>query len=69
MEINVNGQPMTIDDGATVATLVEILCEDNKSGAGIAVAVQGTIVPKAEWEARKLTPSSDVILIKAAYGG
>ncbi|MDE7473551.1 MAG: sulfur carrier protein ThiS [Muribaculaceae bacterium] len=69
MEIKVNGQPLKVADGTTVAQLVELLSEDNKSGTGMAVAVQGTIVPKSEWSTHELIPQSDVILIKAAYGG
>ncbi|MDE6403503.1 MAG: sulfur carrier protein ThiS [Muribaculaceae bacterium] len=69
MEIKVNGQPLKVADGTTVAQLVELLSEDNTSGAGMAVAVQGTIVPKSVWSTHELTPQSDVILIKAAYGG
>ena len=69
MEIKVNGQPLKVADGTTVAQLVELLSEDNTSGAGMAVAVQGTIVPKSEWSTHELPPQSDVILIKAAYGG
>lgn len=63
MEIKVNNEPRTVDGGCTVADIV------GKESAGVAVAVNGKIVRKPEWDSTTLNDGDDVVVIRAAYGG
>ncbi|MDE6073026.1 MAG: sulfur carrier protein ThiS, partial [Muribaculaceae bacterium] len=49
MEIKVNGKLMTVNDNTTVTNLVERICTVNLTGSGVAVAVNGAIVSKIDW--------------------
>ncbi|MBD5285391.1 MAG: sulfur carrier protein ThiS [Bacteroides sp.] len=63
MEIKVNNEARVVDSGMTVARLIG----DNT--AGVAVAVNGKVVRKSEWETAVLNDGDDVVVIHAAYGG
>lgn len=39
------------------------------SAKGIAVAVNGAVVPRADWQNHKLQSGNQVLIIKAAQGG
>ncbi|MDE5844794.1 MAG: sulfur carrier protein ThiS [Muribaculaceae bacterium] len=69
MEIKVNDKSFVIDDNTTMSELIKTLYPDNQTGAGIAVAVNGSLVPKKEWDNYVIIPSCDIVIIKAAYGG
>ncbi|MDE5572366.1 MAG: sulfur carrier protein ThiS [Muribaculaceae bacterium] len=69
MEIKVNDKSFVIDDNTTMSELIKTLYTDNQTGAGIAVAVNGSLVPKKEWDNYVIIPSCDIVIIKAAYGG
>lgn len=69
MEIKVNDKSVVIDDNTTMSELIKTLYTDNQTGAGIAVAVNGSLVPKKEWDNYVIIPSCDIVIIKAAYGG
>lgn len=66
MDIKVNDKPYTVDDHITVDALLPIL---GVAPSGIAVAVDGEVVPQSEWGARVLQPDCSVVIIKAFYGG
>jgi thiazole synthase len=68
MTVELNGQPIELPDGATVATAVE------RSGAapegrGVAVAVDGDVVPRSEWDATPLTDGQTIEVLAAIQGG
>lgn len=42
---------------------------DKVPSAGTAVAVNGKLVPRAQWVDRLLTGDESVLIITAAYGG
>lgn len=69
MEIKVNDKPIVIDENITMSELIQELYPDNPAGAGIAVAVDGALVPKKEWNDYIINRSCDIVIIKAAYGG
>ncbi|MDE7092642.1 MAG: sulfur carrier protein ThiS [Muribaculaceae bacterium] len=69
MEIKVNDKPVVIKENTTMTGLIQELYPENQSGAGIAVAVDGELVPKKEWSNYNINRPCDVIIIKAAYGG
>jgi sulfur carrier protein len=68
MRLVVNGDPFEIDDRSTLAVLVERLSE-SPGGKGTAVAVNGEVVPRAEWKTAALEEGDRVEVLKAVGGG
>lgn len=67
MIIKVNNEIRTVDE---ISRLSDVVSSDIKSGCGsIAVAVNGKIVRKENWENTTLNDGDDIIIIRAAYGG
>jgi len=62
----VNGEPTPAIDGATVADVVDVMC---RSPRGVAVAVDGIVVPKSTWETTTIAPGATVEIVTAAAGG
>jgi sulfur carrier protein len=67
VKVVVNGAETQLDDGATVAVLVDTL--DVPGGRGVAVAVDAEVVPRGEWEARTLADGDRVEVLRAIQGG
>ena len=66
MRISVNGDTRELADGATVATLVaELGLPDD----GVAVAVDGEVVPCSGWADAPLTDGAGVDVLTAVQGG
>ena len=65
--IRVNGQDEPLD----VATLAALLAEKavDTGQRGIAVALNGAIVPRAAWPQTKLQPGDNVEIVRARQGG
>src|SRR5436190_4487036 len=65
--IRVNGeeQPLTV---ATLAALLEEKAVDVQQ-RGIAVALNGQVVPRADWPATALRPGDSVEIVRARQGG
>lgn len=68
MIVVVNGARRELRDGATIAELVADLGRD-PGRPGVAVAVQGEIVPRGEWPVTPLGADQRVEVIGAAQGG
>jgi sulfur carrier protein len=64
--IVVNGEPNEIAPGTTVAGLVASL---TGSGAGVAVAVNGEVVPRGAWSGVRLGAGDRVEVLTAVQGG
>jgi sulfur carrier protein len=64
----VNGQPHEVSSGMTVDRLLEALGHDS-AGAGIAVAVNGEVVPRGAWPATALRERDRIEVLGAAQGG
>jgi sulfur carrier protein len=64
----VNGQAHEVSGGLTVNRLLEALGHD-PSGAGIAVAVNGEVVPRGAWLTTALGERDRVEVLGAAQGG
>ncbi|MBP2436320.1 sulfur carrier protein ThiS [Microbacterium amylolyticum] len=79
IDITVNGSALTLAPGAAVSDAVAELTgrtidaegkpSDGGEPLGIAVAVDGVVVPRTEWSARALEAGSRVEVITAAQGG
>jgi sulfur carrier protein len=68
MTVLVNGQTREIGAGVTVGGLLVALGHD-PSGAGIAVAVNGEVVPRGAWPTTALGEHDQVEVLGAAQGG
>lgn len=68
MRLRVNGEDRDLDDVATVADLVRALGRDPER-PGVAVAVDGDVVPRAAWPATPLSEGAVVEVVAAVQGG
>jgi sulfur carrier protein len=66
--LRVNGEPMSLSDGATIADLVTRLTEDGDP-KGVAVAVDRCVVPRSEWATTPARAGTLVEVVSAAPGG
>jgi sulfur carrier protein len=62
----VNGSPLELPPGSTVADVVDRLCAGER---GIAVAVDREIVPRSDWAAWQIAEGSCIEVVTAAAGG
>jgi sulfur carrier protein len=67
VKLHVNGEPLELEDGATVAVVLDRL--DVEEPRGIAVAVDAEVVPRGEWESRALGDGARVEVVGAIQGG
>jgi sulfur carrier protein len=68
----VNGEPRTLDPGATVADVVRALDlwgTGDSSPRGIAVALDGEVVPRGAWSQTVLAPGARLEVLGAIGGG
>ncbi|MET7948669.1 sulfur carrier protein ThiS [Micromonospora sp. NPDC005324] len=66
MELTVNGAGRNVAAGASVADLVRDIVAQPR---GVAVAVNGEVVPRAGWPTRALRDGDRVEVLTAAQGG
>lgn len=65
MKVLLNGRPQEVDDGTTVAALVELAGAPSR---GVAVAVDGVILPRTGWGSAAAEGSA-VEVLTAVQGG
>jgi sulfur carrier protein len=65
--IYVNDRRMPVPEEPTVAGLVRELGLGGRKG--VAVALNGSVVPRVEWEMRALGAEDRILLIRATQGG
>lgn len=68
MNVLVNGETMAVDSETTVADIV-VSSGKEPSGRGVAVALNGEVVPRDEWATRKLSERDSVEVLAAIGGG
>ncbi|MBV9808499.1 MAG: sulfur carrier protein ThiS, partial [Solirubrobacterales bacterium] len=66
--VTVNGVVRELPEGSTVAGVVAS-SSDGPQGRGLAVAVDGAVVPRAQWGQTVLTAGATVELVVAVQGG
>jgi len=66
--VTVNGSDRELEAGATVAQLVAQLGVP-AGGRGVAVAVDGEVVPRGAWEAHQVHAGARVEVVTAVQGG
>jgi sulfur carrier protein len=68
VRIVVNGSPREVQEDATVGALVTALGRDPE-GRGVAVAVNDEVVPRGDWDERRLADGDQVEIVGAVQGG
>ncbi|ADU06128.1 MULTISPECIES: sulfur carrier protein ThiS [Micromonospora] len=66
MELIVNGTGRTLPEGVTVAEVVRTVTDRER---GLAVAVNGEVVPRGGWAASVLRDGDRVEVLSATQGG
>lgn len=66
MKALVNGEPVELAEGCPVGELVRVRAG---SPRGVAVAVNGEVVPRSAWDDTALADGDTVELLTAAQGG
>lgn len=67
MRCQINGREYDLADRATVSDAVAVLAPSAQSG--IAVAVDGDVVPRSQWDGTRLPPGARVEVLTAVQGG
>jgi sulfur carrier protein len=68
MELKVNGETKTFEDGATLADVMKGLGFE-RNARGIAVAVNDAVIPQPSWHKKTLSEGDSVEIIHAVQGG
>ena len=68
MNVVLNGRHHQFEMEATVSVAVEAVAEDS-DGRGMAVAVDGDVVPRSEWPDRRLEEGQRIEVVRAVQGG
>ncbi len=66
MKVKINDTEITLQDGANIATA---LASQSIEPKGIAIALNGTVIPKGLYDSTNLSNGDTIIIIKAFYGG
>lgn len=66
--VTLNGERCELPDGATVADAVRAAGAPEE-GRGVAAAVDGEVVPRAQWGSRRLAADERVEVLQAVQGG
>lgn len=66
MTVKINDTEVSLPQGSTISQALEVA---GIKPAGIAVALNGTVVPKADYSNRSLADGDTILIIKAFYGG
>ena len=69
MNVVLNGEPKTFDDGATVEALLAALDLPGATTRGVAVAVDAEVVPRGQWGKTTLHEGARVEILRAIQGG
>jgi sulfur carrier protein len=70
--VKINGEDTSVAEGITVAEIVAARRGPRSSAdrrRGVAVAVNGEVVPRSEWSATRLGPDDVVEILNAVGGG
>lgn len=69
MIIFINGEQRTVDDAATLVDVLGQDAEDGRPRRGIAVALNGSVVPTSGLADARLSDGSRVEIVTAVQGG
>lgn len=68
MRVLLNGEAHSLEDGANVDDAVRAVRAD-ANGRGLAVAIDGEVVPRSEWASTYLASGQRVEVLQAVQGG
>jgi sulfur carrier protein len=68
MVVELNGRAEELPDGATVADAVRFVGIDGDP-RGVAVALDGEVVRRSDWESTKLAERQAIEVVRAVQGG
>ncbi|ADB49207.1 sulfur carrier protein ThiS [Conexibacter woesei] len=68
MIVRLNGEERELSDGATVLSALALL-DVTEDARGIAVAVDGEVVPRGAWQQTALADGAQVEVVMAIQGG
>jgi sulfur carrier protein len=68
VHVMINGERCELPAGATVASVIASL-DNAPEGRGVAVAVEGEVVPRAMWPTTELHEGATVEVVVAVQGG
>ena len=74
MRVTVNGEGRELPPEATVLSVVQLLADDggrfpHAAGRGVAVALDGEVVPRDDWPSTVLGDGARVEVLAAIQGG
>lgn len=71
MQIELNGNPVEVAEGVTITEVIGLVAKDRipEDRRGVAVALDGEVVPRSEWEATAPEPGASVEVVAAIQGG
>ncbi|NSL89300.1 sulfur carrier protein ThiS [Chitinophaga solisilvae] len=67
MEVLVNNKLYAVQQGITIAALLQFI--QLSAHKGIAVAVNNQVVPKTAWDQQQVEPADNITIIRATQGG
>ncbi|MBC9911076.1 sulfur carrier protein ThiS [Chitinophaga varians] len=67
MEVLVNNKLYAVQQGITIAALLQFI--QLSAQKGIAIAVNDQVVPRNAWNDQPLQPSDSITIIRATQGG
>jgi len=69
--VTVNGRERRVPDGATVEAVLRAILADRSGGRprGIAVAVEGEVVPRSQWGSTAVPAGAFIEVLTAVQGG
>jgi sulfur carrier protein len=68
MTIRLNGEAVELEAGASVADAVALAGAGGET-RGVAVALDGEVVPRGEWDATTLSDGQGIEVLRATQGG
>lgn len=68
MKIFINGEGVELDDGAAIVNVVEHVTNEREP-AGVAVALNGQVVRRAEWATTSVAADDRIEVLRATAGG
>jgi sulfur carrier protein len=66
--VTLNGERRELPSDATIATAVELAGAPG-NGRGVAVALDGEVVPRGEWATTAVREGQEVEVLRAVQGG
>jgi sulfur carrier protein len=68
LSVRVNGARRELPDGSTIASVVQELT-GRSEGRGVAVALEGEVVPRGRWPETELAEGAEIEVVAAVQGG